>query len=140
MVINLQNYVNLTYLKSFSDAVLSQQPSPKNFLQNFLSLILTNLDQIHRYLLKTQGKKLLNILRTWLLWLNSIRNDFKIFDAGIVQDLWSCGILDKKWSYLGLKTQGYCVSNGKPRILPPSKPHTGVTVQKIVPNNFFGNH
>ena len=44
-------------LKSFSDAVLSQQPSPKNFLQKFLSLILTNLDEIHRDLLKTREKK-----------------------------------------------------------------------------------
>ena len=35
-------------LKSFSVAVLSQQPSAKNFLQKILSLILTNLDQIHR--------------------------------------------------------------------------------------------
>ena len=44
-------------LKSFSDVVLSQQPSPKNYLQKFLSLILTNLDQIHRDLLKITKKK-----------------------------------------------------------------------------------
>ena len=36
------------YLKLFSDAVLSQQPSPKNYLQKFLSLIFNNLNQIHR--------------------------------------------------------------------------------------------
>ena len=47
-----------TRLKSFSDAVLSQQPSPKNFLQKFLSLILTNLDQIHRDLFKNPRKKI----------------------------------------------------------------------------------
>ena len=35
-------------LKSFSDVVLSQQPSPKNYLQKFLSLIFNNLNQIHR--------------------------------------------------------------------------------------------
>ena len=44
-------------LKSFSDAVLSKQPSPKNFLQIFLSLILTNFDQIHRVLFKNTRKK-----------------------------------------------------------------------------------
>ena len=44
-------------LKSFSDAVLSQEPSPKNFLQKFLSLILTNLDQIHRDFLRNPEKK-----------------------------------------------------------------------------------
>ena len=45
-------------LKSFSDAILSQQPSPKNFLQKILSLILTKLDQIHRDLLKNMRKKM----------------------------------------------------------------------------------
>ena len=56
------------WLKSISVAFLSQQPSPKNFLQIFLSLILTNLDQIHRDLLiNTRKKKLQKILRTWLL-------------------------------------------------------------------------
>ena len=49
---------NFFLLKSFSDAVLSQQPSPKNFLQKILSLILTNLDQIHRDLLKNPEKKI----------------------------------------------------------------------------------
>ena len=44
-------------LESVSDAVLSQQPSPKNFLQKFLLHILTNLDQIHRDLLKNMRKK-----------------------------------------------------------------------------------
>ena len=43
-------------LKSFSDAILSQQSSPKNFLQNFLSLILTNIDQILQNLIKTRKK------------------------------------------------------------------------------------
>ena len=43
-------------LKSFSNAVLSQQPSPKNFLKKILSLILTNLDQINRDLLKIEKK------------------------------------------------------------------------------------
>ena len=31
-------------LKSFSDPILSQQPSPKNFLQKIFSCFLTNLD------------------------------------------------------------------------------------------------
>ena len=44
-------------LKSISDAVLSQQPSPKILLQKFLSLILTNLDQIHRDIVKKHDEK-----------------------------------------------------------------------------------
>ena len=45
------------YLRSYSDAVLSQQPSPKNFLQTFLSTILTNIAQIHRDFLKKTAEK-----------------------------------------------------------------------------------
>ena len=51
----LKNFFISIQLKSFSDAILSQQPSPKIFLQ-ILSLILTNLDQIHRDLYKITRK------------------------------------------------------------------------------------
>ena len=44
-------------LKSISDDVLSQNPSPKNFFQKILSLILTNLDLINRNLIKNTRKK-----------------------------------------------------------------------------------
>ena len=36
------------YVKSFSVAVLSQQPSPKNFLQILFSCFLTNIDEFGR--------------------------------------------------------------------------------------------
>ena len=43
-------------LKSFSDAILSQHPSPKNFLQIFFSCFLTNLDEFGRDWSKSEIK------------------------------------------------------------------------------------
>ena len=45
--VNVIEYLKLQ-LKSFSDAILSQQPSPKNFLQFFFLVFLTNLDEFGR--------------------------------------------------------------------------------------------
>ena len=70
-------------LKSISDAVLSQHPSPKNFLQKFLSLILTNLDQIHRDLLKTREKNCKKFLDLGYCNKTVSENDSSFFQPNI---------------------------------------------------------